>query len=85
LIARAGEAAAANHRPLGLCGAIASDPAAAALMVGLGVTEFSATPAAIPRLKLRVRGLTLADCRLLAARALAVGSATDVRALVEQC
>jgi phosphocarrier protein FPr/phosphocarrier protein len=84
LIARAGEAAAANRRPLGLCGAIASDPAATALLVGLGVTEFSATAAAIPTLKFAIRELALADCRALAARALAAGSAADVRNLLEK-
>ena len=84
LIARAGEAAAVYGRPLGVCGAIASDPAAAALLIGLGVTELSATPAAIPVLKLGIRALTLDDCRALAARALAAGSAADVRALLEQ-
>ena len=37
--------------------ALASDPKAAAILIGLGVTELSASPAAIPALKAAVRAL----------------------------
>ena len=82
LIALAAEGAAAHGRWLGVCGGVASDPAAAAILIGLGVTELSAAPAAIPAVKARVRTLRLAECRALAARALACASADEVRALV---
>jgi phosphocarrier protein FPr/phosphocarrier protein len=65
-----------------VCGGLASDPAAAPLLVGLGVGELSATPGAIPEVKDAVRRHTLADCRALAARALAVPDAASVRAIL---
>lgn len=82
LIALAAEGAEAHGRWLGVCGGVASDPAAAAILIGLGVTELSAAPAAIPAVKAAVRSLRLADCRALAARALACADADAVRALV---
>ena len=84
LIARAAEGARAHGRWLGVCGGIASDPAAAAILIGLGVTELSATPAAIPALKAAVRGLDSARCETLAARALAAATAREVHALIEE-
>lgn len=83
LIARAAEGARAHERWLGVCGGIASDPAAAAILIGLGVTELSATPAAIPALKAAVRALDMPACRALAARALSAATAAEVRALLE--
>jgi phosphoenolpyruvate-protein phosphotransferase len=83
LIAEAAKGAAAHGRWLGVCGGLASDPAAAPILIGLGVTELSAAPAVIPALKAKVRGLDLASCRALAARALDAASAPEVRALLE--
>ena len=83
LIARAAEGARAHGRWLGVCGGIASDPAAAAILIGLGVTELSATPSAIPALKAAVRALDMPACRALAAKALSAATAAEVRALLE--
>jgi phosphoenolpyruvate-protein phosphotransferase len=83
LIARAAEGARAHGRWLGVCGGIASDPVAAPILIGLGVTELSATPAAIPALKAAVRRLDMAGCKTLAALALTASTTRDVRALLE--
>jgi phosphocarrier protein FPr/phosphocarrier protein len=80
LIALTCEGAQAEGKPVGVCGALASEPLAAAALVGLGVTELSATPTMIPELKARLRGLTLKDCRHAASTALAAGSAGEARA-----
>lgn len=82
LIRMAGEGAATHGRPLGVCGGLASDPQAAALLIGLGVTELSAVPAAVPAVKAAVRATALDAARALAARALMAQSATEVRALL---
>ena len=43
--------------PVSICGEIAGDPRFAALLLGLGLREFSMTPSSIPRVKQRVRAL----------------------------
>ncbi|MFA6113811.1 MAG: phosphoenolpyruvate--protein phosphotransferase [Sphingomonas sp.] len=83
LIARAAEGAKAHGRWLGVCGGIASDLAAAPILIGLGVTELSATPATIPGLKAAVRALDMPTCRALAAKALSMSTAAGVRKLLE--
>lgn len=74
-------AGAGAGRPVAVCGALAADPAAAALLVGLGVDELSVPPAAVPAVKEAVRHLDAGRAVDLARRALAVGSAGEVRAL----
>jgi phosphocarrier protein FPr/phosphocarrier protein len=81
LIAQTVEGAEKHGRWVGVCGGLASDPVAAPILVGLGVTELSATPARIPDLKAVIRQVTLADCRKAAKKALALASAAEVRAL----
>ncbi|MET3760638.1 phosphoenolpyruvate--protein phosphotransferase [Sphingomonas sp. UYEF23] len=72
----------ARHaRWTGVCGGLASDPLAVPILLGLGVTELSATPGMIPTIKALVARLTLAACRAHAAQALECTSADHVRAL----
>ncbi|MEM9303079.1 MAG: phosphoenolpyruvate--protein phosphotransferase [Pseudomonadota bacterium] len=66
----------------GICGGVASDPQAVPILLGLGVTELSATVNAIPAVKAQVRAWSLADCKAVARKALAADSAAAVRALV---
>ena len=42
---------------VGVCGALAGDPVAVPLLVGLGVTELSVDPVSVPGIKARVRNL----------------------------
>ncbi|MBI4350269.1 MAG: phosphoenolpyruvate--protein phosphotransferase [Elusimicrobia bacterium] len=71
-----------HGRPVGVCGGAAGDPVLAPLLLGLGVDELSAPPPAVPLIKAAVRELDLGACRALAAEALALGSAEEVRALL---
>jgi phosphocarrier protein FPr/phosphocarrier protein len=82
LIASAAEGAALHGKGLGVCGGIASDPDAAALLIGLGATELSVAPGQIAAVKAQVRTLCLPDCQALAEGALACADAGEVRALL---
>jgi phosphocarrier protein FPr len=81
MIAATVEGAQAHGRWVGVCGGIAGDPFGAALLVGLGVSELSMTPRDIPAVKARIRGASLESLRALAARALDMASASEIRAL----
>ncbi len=81
LIARTAAAAHKHGRRVAVCGGLASDPAAAPILIGLGVHELSCVPAAIPGLKALIGDLTLEHCRRVAHVALAQESAEAVRAL----
>ena len=71
--------AAARHRiPISLCGEMASDPALVGLLVGLGLTEFSMTPGAIPIVRQVVRELRAEDARRLASHALRLATAAEI-------
>jgi multiphosphoryl transfer protein len=65
-----------------VCGELAADEKAAAVLVGLGVRELSVTPRAVPGVKQAVRDLLLPEARTVAGRALAASSANAVRELL---
>lgn len=73
--------AAIHDRWVGVCGGLASDPAALPILVGLGVTELSTVPGFVAEAKQIVRGLTLIEARAHAELALQCKSAAEVRAL----
>lgn len=83
MIAQTCQGAKAHGRWVGVCGGLASDLAATPILLGLGVTELSATAAIVPEVKARVRALDMAACQALAAQALAQTSPEAVRALVQ--
>jgi len=65
-------------RPVSVCGAMASDPLAAVLLVGLGVRELSMEAAAIPEIKEALHRVSLVEAEAVAAEALRQESAEDV-------
>jgi phosphotransferase system enzyme I (PtsI) len=71
--------AARRHRiPVSLCGEMASDPALLPLLVGLGLTEFSMTPGAIPAAKQVLGEVRSDDLRALARRILRLPTVEDI-------
>jgi phosphocarrier protein FPr len=81
LIAQTVDAATRHGRWVGVCGGLAGEAFGAALLAGLGVAELSMTPRDSPAVKAVLRGASQAGLRDLAARALACGTAEEVRAL----
>lgn len=73
------EAAEAHGKWVGVCGELAGDPVAAPVLVGLGVRELSLNPTGIPRIKAAVRGMTFEQAQDLAAQAMKMASANEIR------
>jgi phosphocarrier protein FPr len=67
---------------VGVCGGVAGDPVGALILTGLGVTELSMSLPSIAAVKAAMRGYSLAQAKVFAGRALACGSAGEVRQLL---
>jgi len=74
--------AAANGTPVSLCGALASDPAAIPILIGLGLTKLSAAPTAVSAVKAVIRSVEFSDCVSIAEKALAQPDAAAARRIV---
>jgi len=81
LIAATVQGANRHGKWVGVCGALAGDPLAVPLLVGLGVTELSVDPVSVPGIKARVRNLNYQLCQQRAQDVLALESAQAVRAV----
>jgi phosphotransferase system enzyme I (PtsI) len=82
LIGEVGAAGAAHGKPVGICGEAAADPLLAVVLVGLGATTLSMSPAAIADVRLSLTRYTLDQARSLAEVALAADGAADAREAV---
>lgn len=63
-------AAERNGIPVSICGELASDPLATAILLGLGIREFSASPTFLPEIKRVVRSMRRSEAELLSEQAL---------------
>ena len=84
LIERTVAGARAHGRWTGVCGALAGDPVAIPVLLGLGVDELSADVPLVPAVKARVRALSFAECEVTAREALEADDAAQVRELVRK-
>ena len=81
LIKQLGDAGAAAGKPVGVCGEAAADPNLAIVLVGLGVTTLSMTPAALADVRASLLTVTLDEAKARAARALNGRTAAEARKL----
>lgn len=82
LIAETVNGAHAHGKWVGVCGGIASDPQAIAILIGIGVDELSVSVPSIPAVKAEIRTRSLAECKVLAEQAMEKENAAAVRELV---
>jgi phosphotransferase system enzyme I (PtsI) len=77
------DAAHAQGIKAAMCGELAGDPLAAALLLGLGLDELSMSSSSIPLVKRVIRGAVLTECKSLAEEALACTGYQAVCSLTE--
>jgi phosphotransferase system enzyme I (PtsI) len=82
LVGEVGAAGAALGKPVGICGEAAADPQLAVVLVGLGATTLSMSPAALADVRAELQKFTLEQARSFATVALAASSAAEARAAV---
>ena len=83
LVRALGEAGASAGKPVGICGEAAADPLLAVVLVGLGATTLSMTPAALADVRLELGGHTLEQAKALAAAAIEATTASGAREAAE--
>jgi phosphotransferase system enzyme I (PtsI) len=81
LVKMLGDAGKASGTPVGVCGEAAADPLLAVVLVGLGVTSLSMTPAALADVRAELVRHTRAEAETLAAAVLAAPTAAAARAV----
>ncbi|MBR0573398.1 MULTISPECIES: phosphoenolpyruvate-protein phosphotransferase PtsI [Pasteurellaceae] len=67
----------------GMCGELAGDERAVALLLGMGLDEFSMSAISVPRIKKLVRNMNYAEAKILADKALACPTAQEIEQLVD--
>ena len=72
----------AHDRPVSVCGEMAGQPAAAVLLLGMGVDSLSMNAANLPRVKWVIRSFSQEDAAALLAEALRLESGAEVRRYV---
>jgi phosphotransferase system enzyme I (PtsI) len=81
VLRRIAEKANAQGKPVSICGEIAGDHYFTPILLGLGYRDLSMAPVFLPRVKLMVRAFPIHECEEMAAQALALGHAREIRAL----
>lgn len=77
------EGAASQNKPVSVCGAIASEPAGAILLIGLGIRSLSVVPGAVADIKALIRNIDVRHCEEVAKKVLHFPSVAEVRHLVK--
>lgn len=77
------DAADQHNIPVSLCGEIGSNSKVTPILLGLGLSELSASPSYLPEVKRVIRAIRYVDARELAHRALAAAHADEVMTLLD--
>ena len=84
LLRRVADAAHRLGRRLSVCGEMAGDPVSAVALIGLGITELSMSPAAIPAIKQVIRGVTVRAARSMIDEALRLDTGAAIEDLIRR-
>lgn len=76
------EGAHRHGKPVGVCGEMAGDPAAAVVLMGLGVDSLSMSVGSLPRVKWMIRTMTQSRARELATQVLQMEKEIAIRTLL---
>jgi phosphotransferase system enzyme I (PtsI) len=82
LVGEVGRAGAVLSKPVGICGEAAADPTLAVVLVGLGATSLSMSPAALADVRAELSRFTLDQAKEFAEIALSANSAVEARLAV---
>lgn len=69
--------------PVNLCGQMSGSSTYTMLLLGLGLRSFSVTPSAIPEIKRICRSVTIAQCQVVAQRAMSMENARDIKSYLK--
>ncbi|MEG9489094.1 phosphoenolpyruvate-protein phosphotransferase PtsI [Mannheimia indoligenes] len=83
LIKQVIDASHAEGKWTGMCGELAGDVRATALLLGMGLDEFSMSGISVPHVKKLIRSINFADAKALADEALDQPTAADIERLVD--
>ncbi len=83
LIQFATEAANRAGIPINVCGEVAGDPRYTTLLIGLGLRSLSMTPGSLPRVKQRLRQISIAHATTLARTIMALSDEQQINALLD--
>ena len=72
----------AHARPVSICGEMAGQPAAAVLLLGMGIDSLSMNAASLPRVKWVIRSFSQEQARVLLDEALTLETAAEVRRFI---
>lgn len=73
------DAGRSQHKIAGMCGEMAGDPLAAVVLLGLGLDEFSMSPASIPLVKQVIRSISYEAAQKMAAAVLAMTTPAEIK------
>lgn len=68
----------------GMCGEMAGDTSATAILLGMGLDEFSMSASSIPQVKKIIRSLTYNEAKQIAEKALSMNEADEIRNMVNK-